>query len=176
MAGIQHNDTRAHTIWGDILSVGLYKPNQGRVARQLTFAALALTIGIGVWRLAQLLPLWFGPGSGFAATDSSGAFEPFGFGPFGFGPAGDLGVVRFLVPGLLLAAGLWFCFRLVNMPWFADFLIAVESEMAKVSWPTSTEVIRSSAVVIALIFALAAILALYDLFWWFVLRYVLQNI
>jgi preprotein translocase subunit SecE len=166
MAGIQHNDSRAHTIWGDLLSVGLYKPNQGRVARQLTFAALALTIGIGVWRLAQLLPLWFGPGSGFTAADPSGAF--------GFGPAGDLGVIRFLVPGLLLAAGLWFCFRLVNMPWFADFLIAVESEMAKVSWPTSSEVVRSSAVVIALIFALAAILAIYDLFWWFVLRYVMQ--
>jgi hypothetical protein len=29
---------------------------------------------------------------------------------------------------------------------------------------------RSSAVVIFLIFALAAILAAYDLFWWFVLR------
>jgi len=172
MAGIQHNDSRAHTIWGDLLSVALYKPSQGRVARQVTFAALALTIAIGVWRLAQLLPLWFGPGSGFTGTDATGAFGAPG--PFGFSPAGDLGVVRFLVPGLLLAAGLWFCFRLVNMPWFADFLIAVESEMAKVSWPTSSEVVRSSAVVIALIFALAAILALYDLFWWFVLRYVLQ--
>lgn len=169
MAGIQHNESRAHTIWGDLLSVSLYKPTQGRVARQLTFAALALTFGIGVWRLAQLLPLWFGPGSGLSAGST-----PDALGPFGFAPAGDLGVVRFLVPGLLLAAGLWFCFRLVNMPWFADFLIAVESEMAKVSWPTSSEVVRSSAVVIALIFALAAILAVYDLFWWFVLRYVLR--
>jgi hypothetical protein len=36
--------------------------------------------------------------------------------------------------------------------------------------PSVDEVIRSSAVVIFLIFALAAILAAYDLFWWFVLR------
>jgi preprotein translocase subunit SecE len=169
MAGIQHNESRGHSVWGELLSASLYKPTQGRVARQLTFAALALVIGIGVWRLAQLLPLWFGPGAGLSAGSAA---DPLG--PFGFAPAGDLGVVRFLVPGLLLAAGLWFCFRLVNIPWFADFLIAVESEMAKVSWPTSSEVIRSSAVVIALIFALAAILALYDLFWWFVLRFVLQ--
>ena len=82
----------------------------------------------------------------------------------------DLGVVRFLVPGAILAAGLWFLYRLVNVPRFADFLIAVESEMAKVSWPSGAEVARSSAVVIFLIFALAAILAAYDLFWWFVLR------
>jgi preprotein translocase subunit SecE len=166
MAGIQHNESRAHSIWSELLSAALYKPSQGRVTRQLTFAALALTIGIGVWRLAQLLPLWFGPGSGLMAADSPGAF--------GFSPADDLGVIRFLVPGILLAAGLWFCFRLVNMPLFADFLIAVESEMAKVSWPTTSEVVRSSTVVIALIFALAAILAAYDLFWWFVLRYVLK--
>jgi hypothetical protein len=35
-------------------------------------------------------------------------------------------------------------------------------------------VFRSSAVIIFLIFALAAILAGYDLFWWFVLRNVLR--
>jgi preprotein translocase subunit SecE len=58
---------------------------------------------------------------------------------------------------------------------FADFLIAVESEVAKVSWPSAEEVFRSSAVIIFLIFALAAILAAYDLFWWFVLRLVLRT-
>ena len=51
---------------------------------------------------------------------------------------------------------------------------AVEAEMAKVSWPTGDEVFRSSVVIIFLIFALAAILAGYDLFWWFVLRSVLR--
>jgi hypothetical protein len=52
----------------------------------------------------------------------------------------DLGVVSVPGAGLLLAAGLWSVYRLVNMPRFADFLIAVESEMAKVSWPTGGEV------------------------------------
>ena len=37
---------------------------------------------------------------------------------------------------MLLAAGLWASYRLVNVPAVADFLIAVEAEMNKVSWPT----------------------------------------
>jgi preprotein translocase subunit SecE len=156
---MQDNHAGNGTLWGEVLRTSVYKRNQGRIARQFTFAALALAVGIGVWRLAQLLPIWFGGGEGAFAVGM---------------PGGDLGVVRFLVPGLLLAAGLWLSYRLVNLPRFADFLIAVESEMAKVSWPSQSEVVRSSAVIIFLIFALAAILAVYDLFWWFVLRYVLR--
>lgn len=135
----------------ELLRASVYKRSQGRVTRQLTFAALAGTLAIAVWRLSQLLPLWFAVAPGTA-------------------PSPDMGVVRFLVPGLLMAAGAWLCFRLVNVPRFADFLIAVESEMAKVSWPTVDQVIRSSIVIIFLMFALAGILAAYDLFWWFVLR------
>jgi len=163
MAGIQHNQAVGGGLWRDLLSFGVYKRNQGKVARQVTFAVLALTLAIGMWRLAQLLPIWFagaaesGLGSGLGSGEGA-AFSP------------DMGVLRFLVPGLLFAAGLWLLFRLVNYPLFADFLIAVETEMTKVSWPSVDEVVRSSAVVIFLIFALAAILAAYDLFWWFVLR------
>lgn len=157
MASTQENQSRS--LWGDLLSFSVYKRNQGRVTRQATFAALAITLAVGVWRLAQLLPLWFSTAGSSAVSLPGGA---------------DVGVVRFLLPGLLLAAGLWFCYRLVNVPRFADFLISVESEMAKVSWPTGDEVVRSSAVIIFLIFALSAILAAYDLFWWFVLRYVLK--
>jgi len=159
MAGIQHNQIAGGTLWRDLLSFAVYKRNQGKVTRQVTFAVLAITLATGVWRLAQLLPAWFaGVGDATLAAGGAAAYSS------------DLGVLRFLVPGLLLAAGLWFLFRLVNYPPFADFLIAVETEMTKVSWPSVDEVIRSSAVVIFLIFALAAILAAYDLFWWFVLR------
>ena len=42
--------------------------------------------------------------------------------------------------------------------------------MTKVSWPSLDEVMRSSAVIIFLIFALAAILAAFDLFWYSLLR------
>jgi preprotein translocase subunit SecE len=154
MAGISDNSTAGGSLVGELFSASVYKRNQGRIARQLTFAALALVIGLGVWRLTQLLGVLYG-----------------GVGAIG---GADFGVVRFVVPAVLLALGLWIAYRAVNVPWFADFLIAVEAEMAKVSWPSGDEVFRSSIVIIFLIFALAAILAGYDLFWWFVLRNLLR--
>lgn len=134
---------------GSVLSVSLYKRNQGRVARQVTFAALAVIIGTGAWRLSEIF-------IGMASGDATGG--------------ADFGVVRFLIPGAVIAAGLWLCFRIVNIPRFAEFLIAVEAEMAKVSWPSGTEVFRSSVVVIFLMFFLAALLAGFDFFWWFLLH------
>jgi preprotein translocase subunit SecE len=71
------------------------------------------------------------------------------------------------VSSLLLAAGAWFSYRIVNYPRFADFLVAVEAEMNKVSWPSRAELFRSSLVVILVIFALAAVLFGYDLVWKF---------
>ncbi len=149
MAGIQENQARSGGLWGGFLSASVYKPHQGRLARQVTFAALALVIGLGVWRSSALVQALLPPGA-----DAAG--------------------MRYLVPGLLLAAGAWIAFRIVNMPRFAEFLISVEAEMAKVSWPSGGEVFRSSAVIIFLIFALAAILAGYDLFWRVVLHNVFQ--
>jgi preprotein translocase subunit SecE len=73
--------------------------------------------------------------------------------------------MEFIVPGLILAVGCWFSYRLVNYPQFADFLIAVEAEMNKVSWPSQTELIRSSLVVIFMMFFLAILLFGFDLFW-----------
>ena len=66
---------------------------------------------------------------------------------------------------VLLAAGLWLAYRLVNVPAFADFLIAVEAEMNKVSWPSRTELVRGSTVVLLMMFAFAFVLAGCDIFW-----------
>jgi preprotein translocase subunit SecE len=142
------NQAGIGTLLGGVLSFSLYKWNQGRIARQATFAALAVIIGTGAWRISQI-----------ATAMASGE---------GAGP--DMGVVRFLLPAALVALGVWIAFRIVNIPVFAEFLIAVEAEMAKVSWPTGHEVYRASIVVIFLIFFLAALLAAFDFFWWFLLH------
>ena len=71
-------------------------------------------------------------------------------------------LVRFGVPALLAVLAVWFCYRLVNYPKFADFLIQVEAEMRKVSWPGRTELINSVLVVIVVMFFLAALLFGYD--------------
>jgi len=55
--------------------------------------------------------------------------------------------------------------RLVNWPKFADFLISVEAEMTKVSWPTKTELYRASLVVIFTMALMAVVLFVFDLVW-----------
>lgn len=74
-------------------------------------------------------------------------------------------VVQYAVPALVLAVGCWVVFRGVNMPRFADFLIAVEAELNKVSWPSKAELVRSTIVVLVTIWALVVVLFAYDLLW-----------
>jgi len=116
-----------------------YKRSQGRIARQVTFAAMAVMIAVGAWRMNSI-----------AATD----------------------VGKYLVPLAVLAVGCWISYRIVNVPKFADFLISVEAEMNKVSWPSRAESWRASTVVIIVIFFLAALLFTYD----FVLDFILNRV
>jgi preprotein translocase subunit SecE len=116
-----------------------YKRSQGRIARQVTGAAIALVFAVLAWRMFEV-----------AQTDTS----------------------RYVIPGILLVAGVWIAFRIVNIPSFADFLISVEAEMNKVSWPGRTELWRASMVVIVVIFLLAGILFAYDL----ILKYIIGKI
>jgi preprotein translocase subunit SecE len=68
---------------------------------------------------------------------------------------------------MLALAGvmIWFAYRVVNYSVFADFLIAVEAEMNKVSWPTRRELWNASMVVMFVIFSMAAFLFLFDAVW-----------
>ena len=246
----------------ELLRASIYKRSQGRITRQVTFAAVIVAIALGLWRLGTVIeplvdPLVVAkpasvtctlPGNGLDTdgklriTGSAGAAEvPLhkgddraaiadavnreqkatgvvadipettnAKGPENKGrsrgektlvlssgeekgaeyfvrveatPAGllqfaginhegeargidkvNLGL-HFLIPVVLLAACMWVCYRLVNLPAFADFLIAVEAEMNKVSWPTRPELFRASAVVLIVIFAMMLYLAVCDLVW-----------
>ena len=81
--------------------------------------------------------------------------------------------LHFLIPAVLFFASMWVCYRLVNVPAFADFLIAVEAEMNKVSWPTRPELFRAAAVVLLVIFLMGAYLSVCDLVWGGLARLVL---
>ncbi len=119
-----------------LFQLGVYKGSQGRVTRQATFATLAVTFALGAWRLFATLR---------SELPSVGA--------------------NYLVCGIVLATGLWVSYRIVNFPKFADFLIAVEAEMNKVSWPSRGELVRSSLVVIFVILLLAGVLFGFDVLW-----------
>lgn len=76
---------------------------------------------------------------------------------------GTVPVTQYVIPSIVLAVGIWASFRIVNIPRFADFLISVEAEMNKVSWPSRNQLWRASMVVIVVIFFLAGLLFVYDL-------------
>lgn len=136
---MKEGNTAVSPMWRELLSAGIYKRSQGRIARQITFAVLLVVFAIGAWRLNDFL---------------TGSLQMHW---------------RLGASGAVLLVGFWLAYRVVNLPRFADFLIAVEAEMNKVSWPSRTELFRSALVVIVTMFGLAAVLYFYDLLWQFLL-------
>lgn len=131
----------SQALSANLLQASIYKPSQGRIVRQMTALAVWVIVALGCYRLYVSLRGVFPEGVAWLDT---------------------------AIPMVLLATGVWFGFRLVNWPRFADFLIAVEAEMAKVSWPGKPELIRAAIVVIVTILILAITLFLFDIVWqWF---------
>lgn len=128
------------TLWAELLSFRSYKRNQGRVARQVTTAGIALVSLLGTVSLSQGM-----------LADSQEA-------------------VRIGLPVVLFAVGLWISFRIVNYSSFADFLIGVQGELAKVSWPDKKELYTSTIVVVVTMFFLGALLLAFDLGWSWVME------
>ena len=132
----------SRTMWfGELFQTAVYKRSQGRVTRQVTFAVVALTFILLAWRLHTMFVASLGYGWMYSVT------------------------------GAVILMGAWVSFRMVNIPRFADFLIAVEAEMNKVSWPSKQELIRSSLVVIFVIFAMGFVLFGFDAVWSFLFEW-----
>jgi preprotein translocase subunit SecE len=112
----------------------IYKRTQGKYSRTLTFCGV-LVLGIaGAAALSEKL-------QGYS----------------GIGP-----IIQFGVPVLLLLGLAVLMFWIVNRPRSADFLIATEGEMKKVSWSSKKEIIGSTKVVIIATFMMAGILYAVD--------------
>jgi preprotein translocase SecE subunit len=73
--------------------------------------------------------------------------------------------LQFTIPLLLIAGTLWFAWRAVNYPMFADFLIATEAEINKVSWASRRSLVRDTIVVLTTIILLTLFLFVVDVFW-----------
>ena len=120
----------------------VYKRGQGKYTRLSTFAG---AVGVGLIG-AAFLPAKIG-----LVTDSA--------------------YVKFGVPALLLVLLAYGMFWVVNRPRMADFMIATESEMKKVSWSSRKEVIGSTKVVIVTTLMLAAILFGVDVLFTLIFRW-----
>jgi preprotein translocase SecE subunit len=73
--------------------------------------------------------------------------------------------IMYTLPILLLALSLWGAWRIVNYPAFADFLIATEAELNKVSWTTRRKLVQDTIVVLVTVFLMAMYLFAMDQAW-----------
>lgn len=73
--------------------------------------------------------------------------------------------LQYSVPLLMLGFSFWLPWRVVNLPVFADFLIATEGELNKVSWTTRKRLVQDTLVVLSTLLLMAIFLFAMDLFW-----------
>ncbi len=127
----------------NLLQADAYKPTQGWYARLFTALGLGALVVAGIFALYQ--------------TQLADRFTP---------------PVRFGVPMGLGAVLGWLLFRTVNFPPFAEFLIATEAEMKKVSWTTWPDLKRATAVVLVVVLVISFYLLGVDLIWQYLLQLV----
>ena len=134
-----------------------FKKTQGIRLRRYTMIGILLLGGSGVYSLMMH--------NNLPANDWNLRI------PFLTNPDGSLKTltllsdVRYTGPILLTALTLWFAWRAVNVPTFADFLIATEAEMNKVSWTPWKKLVQDTIVVLVTTALLTAFLLVIDIFW-----------
>jgi preprotein translocase SecE subunit len=112
----------------------IYKRGQGKYTRLCSAFAAALIAGLGCLQLYRKLQAW------------------------------DVGLwIETMVPAGLFVALALLIFWLINKHSIADFMVAAESEMKKVSWSSRKEITVSTVIVIFLVIILALFLGFTDL-------------
>jgi len=142
MVGLEHSG---------MFSTSTYKSMLGQRVRRLTILGILLIGGSGVYTMWSHATLPQGDWVlNLPFTDATVTLLP---------------TVRFTAPLLLLALTGWFAWRVTNMPTFAEFLIATEAEMNKVSWSTRRQLTQDTIVVLLTTFLMTAFLFSVDVFW-----------
>lgn len=73
--------------------------------------------------------------------------------------------VHLLMPIVICVLMFWVAWRIVNIPGFADFLIATEAEMNKVSWTNRRRLFQDTIVVLVTVFLFTTFLFVVDIIW-----------
>lgn len=127
---------RRETLLNSLVSTEIYQWKQGKVLRRSTAGAILLSFVLASNALYHSV-LYDNMGTTYATA----------------------------VFGAIIAVGAWVAFRVINYPVFADFLIDVESEMAKVTWPSWADLQRATVVVLGTMFVFSVLLFGYDIAW-----------
>ena len=117
----------------------IYKRGQGKNTRLCSAFAVAILSGLGCLRLFSKLE---------AAS-------------WGFSNKTTLWIATMVPAGLFLLLAL-LIFWVVNKPSIADFMIAAEGEMKKVSWSSKQEITVSTIIVIFVVVIMATLLGTTD--------------
>ncbi len=139
-------------------SMAPYKRSQGQRVRRGTIMGILLLAGAGVFTLIEHGTL---PHAAWRVT------VPFTNGAYSVILLPD---VQITLPLLLAFAAFWVAYRVVNFPVFADFLIATEAELNKVSWTSRRRLIQDTIVVLVTVLLLTIFLFAVDQLWAFVLH------
>ncbi len=116
--------------------VQIYKKGQGKYTRMTTLLTAVSLAAIAAVSMSEFL-------TSYSVTQTP--------------------LIRYGVPLLLVACVGLLVLWIVNRPRTADFLIATEGEMKKVSWSSKKEIIGSTKVVIITTLIMAMILFIVDL-------------
>jgi preprotein translocase SecE subunit len=135
-------------------NIAPYKKNQGQRVRRGTILGILVLAVCGIYTLLAHRTLETGPEHWQVTI------------PFTEGKTWIiLPDLRFTVPILLAGAALWIAYRVVNYPVFADFLIATEAELNKVSWTSRKRLIQDTIVVLVTVILLTVFLFFVDQLW-----------
>ncbi len=122
------------------MGLSIYKKGQGKYTRLCSAFAAAIFVAVGCYRLYVLL-------------DASTLW--------GVSTRAHLWISTMVPAGLAVVLGLGI-FWLVNKSSVADFMIAAEGEMKKVSWSSKQEIVVSTTVVIVVVAVMAVLLGVTD--------------
>ncbi len=118
----------------------IYKRGQGKYTRLWSAFAVAIIAGLGCLRLYRMLE---------AAS-------------LGWSTRATLWIATMVPAGLFVILAL-VIFWLVNKPSVADFMVAAEGEMKKVSWSSRQEIMVSTFIVIVVVIIMALLLGTTDI-------------
>jgi preprotein translocase SecE subunit len=119
----------------------IYKRGQGKYTRLCSGFGAAIIAGLGCFKLYIKL-------------------EPIGW--WGMSRRGAAWIATMVPVGLFVVLGL-LIFWLINKSTVADFMIAAEGEMKKVSWSSRKEIAVSTFIVIVVVILVAMLLGVTDL-------------
>jgi preprotein translocase SecE subunit len=139
-----------------------YKPSQGQRVRRGTILGILVVAASGIYTLLRRNPL-FGDWQIEApfVDDWYWVLLPY---------------QRYTLPLLIAVGALWIAWRVVNFPPFADFLIATEAEMNKVSWTTRKRLVQDTIVVLTTVVLMTLFLFFVDILWFKILNHPLIKV